>query len=179
MAKGAHPVRNLFVVWILAVILSLFWPPAAGLVYKAIKGSTEFDGVFKGLVGTRTPTLSLLVGGGSYAKNSVGFKSKSWGFHFELPADEKGSQDVCNGLLASVSDADYVVWFHGNWLPTAVVVARNTSPHGEKNYKLFALGFGPIRKYILFIVFGWMVGIAFLEATSMLRQRKKEVLTPT
>ena len=128
MARAEHRVRTLFVVWMLAVILSLFWPPVAGLVYKTIKGPTELDGVFKRVAGTRTPALSVLVGGGSYSRTTAGLQSMSWswGFRFDVPHDEKGDQDVWNGMLASVSDADYVVWFHGNLLPTAIVVVRST-----------------------------------------------------
>ena len=59
MARAEHRVRTLFVVWMLAVILSLFWPPVAGLVYKTIKGPTELDGVFKRVAGTRTPAFVL------------------------------------------------------------------------------------------------------------------------
>src|ERR1700731_2290128 len=117
LRRAEHPVRTLFVMWMLAVILSLLWPPAAGLVYKTIKGPTEFDGAFKRLAGTRTPALSLLVGGGSHTKTTSGLQSLSWGFRFEVPPDEKENQDVWNGMLASVSDADYVAWFHGNLLP--------------------------------------------------------------
>jgi hypothetical protein len=75
----------------LAVILSLFWPPVAGLVYKTIKGPTELDGVFKRVAGTRTPALSVLVGGGSYSKTTAGLQSMSWswGFRFDVPLDEK------------------------------------------------------------------------------------------
>jgi len=177
MARAEHPVRTLFVVWMLAVILSLLWPPVAGLVHKTIKGPTEFDGVFKQLAGTRTPALSLLVGGGSLTRTTWGFQSTSWGFRPEVPPGEKQNQDVWNGILASVSDADYVAWFHGNLLPTAVVVARNTTPHGEKSYRLFTLGFGPIWKGVLFIVLGWMVCIAFLEAITLFWRRKEKGIT--
>jgi hypothetical protein len=110
MTGVEHRVRTLFVVWMLAVILSLFWPPVAGLVYKTIKGPTEFDGVFERVAG-QAPALSVLVGGGSYSKTTSGLQSMSWGFRFDVPSDEKGDQAVGNGMLATVSDADYVVWF--------------------------------------------------------------------